>query len=157
MFDFAVNSGPNRAVRCLQQVLGVAVDGLVGPITLAATNRCSAADIVNVLCDRRLGFLRALSTFPVFGRGWIRRVETIRAAALAAAPITSATQGDEIMDILSGYKTYIVAAFMLLAGLTQMLGIDLPALDSGSAGSLVLESLAILFLRKGLKGNIGKA
>lgn len=61
------------------------------------------------------------------------------------------------MDILSGYKTYIVAAFMLLAGLTQMLGIDLPALDSGSAGSLVLESLAILFLRKGLKGNIGKA
>ena len=157
VFDFAVNSGPDRAVRCLQQVLGVAVDGLVGPITLAATNRSSAADIVNVLSDRRLGFLRALSTFPVFGRGWIRRVETIRAAALAAAPVTSATQGDETMDILSGYKTYIVAAFMLLAGLAQMLGIDLPALDSGSAGSLVLESLAILFLRKGLKGDIGKA
>ena len=61
------------------------------------------------------------------------------------------------MDILSGYKTYIVAAFMLLAGLAQMLGINLPALDSGSAGSLVLESLAILFLRKGLKGDTRKA
>ena len=61
------------------------------------------------------------------------------------------------MDILSGYKTYIVAAFMLLAGLARMLGIDLPALDSGSAGSLVLEALAVLFLRKGLKGDIGKA
>ena len=61
------------------------------------------------------------------------------------------------MDILSGYKTYIVAAFMLLAGLAQMLGIDLPTLDSGSAGSLVLEALAVLFLRKGLKGDIGKA
>ncbi len=157
VFDFAVNSGPNRAVRCLQQVLGVAADGLVGPITLAAANRSSAAGTVNTLCDRRLGFLRALSTFPVFGRGWIRRVETIRAAALAAAPTKKSTQGDEDVDILSGYKTYIVAAFMLLAGLAQMLGIDLPALDSGSAGSLVLESLAILFLRKGLKGDIGKA
>ncbi|MEQ9638350.1 MAG: glycosyl hydrolase 108 family protein [Devosia marina] len=157
VFDFAVNSGPARAIRCLQQVLGVAADGLVGPITLAAANRSSAARTVDALCDRRLGFLKGLSTFPVFGRGWIRRVETVRAAALAAAPIASATQGDQTMDILSGYKTYIVAAIMLIAGLAQMLGIDLPALDSGSAGSLVLESLAILFLRKGLKADIGKA
>ena len=61
------------------------------------------------------------------------------------------------MDILSGYKTYIVAALMLLAGLAQMLGLDLPALEGGSAGSLILEALAILFLRRGLKGDIGKA
>lgn len=39
----------------------------------------------------------------------------------------------------------------------SLLDVDLPALDSGSAGSLVLESLAILFLRRGLKGDIGKA
>ena len=156
VFDFAVNSGPGRAVRCLQQVLGVVSDGLVGPITLAAAKRSSVARTVNALCDRRLGFLKALSTFPVFGRGWVRRVETIRGAALAAAPTHDPKQGDETMDMLSGYKTYIVAAFMLLAGLAQMLGIDLPTLDSGSAGSLVLESLAILFLRKGLKGDIGQ-
>ena len=61
------------------------------------------------------------------------------------------------MDILSGYKTYIVVAFMLVAGLAQMLGVDLPALEGNAAGSLVLEALAILFLRKGLKGDIGKA
>ena len=61
------------------------------------------------------------------------------------------------MDILSGYKTYIVAAMMLLAGLAQMLGVELPAMEGSSAGSLVLESLAILFLRRGLKGDIGKA
>ena len=56
------------------------------------------------------------------------------------------------MDILSGYRTYIVAAFMLLAGVAQVLGIDLPSLDGGAAGSLILEALAIVFLRKGLKG-----
>lgn len=157
LFDFAVNSGPSRAIRYLQQVLGVATDGLVGPITLAAANRADPAKTIDALCNRRIGFLKALSTFSVFGRGWIRRVETVRAAALAAAPPRGQPQGDKTMDILSGYKTYIVAAFMLLAGLAQMLGIDLPALDSGSAGSLVLESLAILFLRRGLKGDIGKA
>ena len=60
------------------------------------------------------------------------------------------------MDMLNGYKTYIVAAFMLLAGLAQVLGIDLPALDGSSAGHLVMEALAVLFLRKGLKGDLAR-
>ena len=57
------------------------------------------------------------------------------------------------MTMLSGYRTYIVAAFMLVAGLAQVLGVELPTLDGGSAGSLVLEALAIIFLRKGLKSD----
>ena len=61
------------------------------------------------------------------------------------------------MDVLSGYKTYIVAALMLLAGIAQILGIQVPALEGGSAGNLVLEALAIIFLRQGLKTEIGKA
>jgi hypothetical protein len=36
VFDFAVNSGPARAVKALQRELGVAQDGLVGPVTLGA-------------------------------------------------------------------------------------------------------------------------
>jgi lysozyme family protein len=158
VFDYAVNSGPDRAIRTLQAALGVAVDGQVGPLTLGAARKADAARIVNAICDRRLGFLRALRTFPTFGRGWISRVGSVRAAALAAAPVTHSTsQGERPMDILSGYKTYIVAAFMLLAGIAQILGVDLPALESGAAGSLVLEALAILFLRKGLKADIGRA
>ena len=61
------------------------------------------------------------------------------------------------MDILSGYKTYITAGFMLLAGLAQVLGVDLPALDGGSAGHLIMEAFSVIFLRKGLKGDIGRA
>lgn len=61
------------------------------------------------------------------------------------------------MDFLSGYKTYLTGAFMLLAGVMQVLGIDLPALDGGSAGDLILEALAVIFLRQGLKGDIGRA
>ena len=61
------------------------------------------------------------------------------------------------MDLLKGYKTYLVAAFMLLTGLAQLLGVDLPALDSAEAGHLVLEALAVLFLRKGIKGQAERA
>ncbi|ODT71320.1 MAG: hypothetical protein ABS75_08570 [Pelagibacterium sp. SCN 63-23] len=158
LFDYAVNSGPDRAIRALQSVLGVVVDGLVGPLTIGAAARADAGAVVNAICDRRLGFLRALSTFPVFGRGWTSRVAAIRAAALSAAPRTSSSpSGDTTMDILSGYKTYIVAALMLLSGIAQMLGFDIPAMEGSSAGSLMLEALAILFLRRGLKGDIGKA
>lgn len=55
------------------------------------------------------------------------------------------------MDILNGYKTYLVAVVMLLAGLAQLLGVDLPALDGNAAGHLIMEALAVLFQRKGLK------
>ncbi|WIY53678.1 glycosyl hydrolase 108 family protein [Devosia sp. YIM 151766] len=158
VFDYAVNSGPDRAIRALQTVLGVVVDGLVGPLTIGAAARADAGKAINALCDRRLGFLRGLASFATFGRGWTSRVAAIRAAALAVAPnTTSSKPGDMIMDILSGYKTYIVAAMMLLAGLAQMLGLDVPVMEGSSAGSLMLEAMAILFLRRGLKGDIGKA
>lgn len=156
VFDFAVNSGPGRAIRTLQKALGVKTDGIVGPLTLAAAEAASARVIVEKVCDERLGFLRVLTTFAVFGRGWTSRVDAIRAAALAATPITI-TRGEKSMDGLSGYKTYIVAALMLLAGLAQVLGIEVPSIASGSAGNLILEALAIIFLRKGLKGDIAKA
>lgn len=158
LFDYAVNSGPDRAIRTLQAILNVAADGQVGPLTITAASKANARTVVDALCDRRLGFLRGLSNFSVFGTGWARRVAAIRKAALAMAPVNPIVQpGKHSMEILSGYKTYIVAAFMLLAGLAQLLGIDLPALDGGGAGNLMLEALAIIFLRRGLKGDIGKA
>ncbi|KAF0227838.1 MAG: hypothetical protein FD175_2544 [Beijerinckiaceae bacterium] len=81
VFDFAVNSGPLRAIRMLQRVLGVVVDGLIGPITLTAARACPVAETITQLCNARLDFLRGLSTFPVFGRGWTRRIRDVEATA----------------------------------------------------------------------------
>lgn len=55
------------------------------------------------------------------------------------------------LNVLDGYKTYLVAIAMLVAGLGQLLGVDLPTFDGQSAGHLLMEGLAILFLRKGMK------
>jgi hypothetical protein len=53
------------------------------------------------------------------------------------------------LDFLSGYRTYLVAAAMLLAAVTQLLGINLPNFDGDTAGTLLMEAFAIIFLRKG--------
>ncbi len=84
-FDFSVNSGPGRAARSLQGVLGVAQDGRIGPKTLAAAHAADPAETVRALTRERLRFLRGLSTWPVFGRGWTSRTTRVETAALTAA------------------------------------------------------------------------
>ncbi len=90
VFDFAVNSGPGRAARYLQAVVGVRQDGKIGPQTLAALNVVMPLEVINDLCDRRLAFLRGLKTWPTFRRGWTTRVAGVRAKALTMAQETSA-------------------------------------------------------------------
>lgn len=78
VFDFAVNSGTNRAARYLQRAVGVLEDGKIGPITIAAAKAKCASDTINGICDSRMAFLKQLGTFPVFGKGWSRRVSDVR-------------------------------------------------------------------------------
>lgn len=85
VFDFAVNSGVHRAAKYLQAVVGAAGDGIIGGGTLAATERFGAKAAINALCNKRMGFLRGLKIFWRFGKGWSRRVEDVRVAALSMA------------------------------------------------------------------------
>ncbi|UCI06245.1 glycoside hydrolase family 108 protein [Mesorhizobium sp. B1-1-8] len=82
VFDFAVNSGPGRAAKYLQAVLGVAEDGRIGPATLAAAGAKPAGIVIDALCDARLAFLQRLPTWPTFGKGWSARVLSVRREAL---------------------------------------------------------------------------
>lgn len=82
VFDFAVNSGPGRAAKYLQAVLGVAQDGKIGPATVAAARSAGQASTIHSLCDKRLAFLKRLSTWPTFGKGWTKRVAGVRSEAL---------------------------------------------------------------------------
>lgn len=82
VFDFAVNSGIRRAAIELQEVLGVARDGIIGPRTVDAALVQHPHEVINELCDARLNFLRGLNTWVTFGAGWSRRVDKVRAWAL---------------------------------------------------------------------------
>jgi len=83
LFDYAVNSGPSRAVKHLQDILGVSADGLVGPVTIGAIGRWNIRDLIERLSQRRMKFLEGLSAYPVFGRGWSLRVGEVRTLALS--------------------------------------------------------------------------
>lgn len=85
VFDFAVNSGPSRAARYLQGLIGVKADGKIGPATLKAIRTHFSRELIHALCDQRMSFLRRLKTFPTFGKGWTRRVDGVRALALKLA------------------------------------------------------------------------
>ena len=85
MFDYAVNSGVGRAVKTLQTCVGVPADGGFGPKTMAAVAQFkgdTAKTLIEEVCDKRLDFLKSLKTWPVFGRGWERRVIEVKAEAL---------------------------------------------------------------------------
>jgi lysozyme family protein len=85
VFDYAVNSGTGRVPKVLQRVLGLAVTGRMDDATVAAAGEREARALIQVICDERLRFLQALRTWPVFGKGWSRRVGEVRAVALTFA------------------------------------------------------------------------
>jgi lysozyme family protein len=85
VFDWAVNSGPGRASRALQRIVGVTADGKIGPITLKAVHDMKADKIIDKMYDARQHFYEQLSTFDTFGRGWTRRNKETRQAALLLA------------------------------------------------------------------------
>lgn len=86
MFDYGVNSGNGKAIKTLQECVGVPADGGFGPKTMAAVlqfNGDSLKTIIEEVCDKRLEFLKSLKTWSVFGRGWERRVNDVKAKSLA--------------------------------------------------------------------------
>lgn len=87
-FDYAVNSGIARAAISLQEIVGAAPDGKIGPLTLAAIAKERPVFLITKLCAIRLGFLKRLSTWPRFGKGWTSRVNTVEQAAMNMVPDT---------------------------------------------------------------------
>ena len=85
LFDFAVNAGIGRAVKEAQAALNamgykIAIDGGMGPATLAAINKAGAG-FANALTRRRIDFYKRLATenpekYGKYLAGWIKRANT---------------------------------------------------------------------------------
>ena len=77
LFDTAVNSGPGRAAKILQGVLGVTQDGAIGPNTLTAIGNNDLSILIASFCDARLDFLKSLTAYSIYGNGWSNRVNQV--------------------------------------------------------------------------------
>ncbi|WP_048716015.1 glycoside hydrolase family 108 protein [Cardiobacterium hominis] len=104
MFDFAVNSGPARAAQFLQRLVGVRADGIIGAQTLAKVQAADAQNLIARLCDARLKYMRSLKTWKTFGRGWQRRMEQVRAQALAMASGNPVLPADAVPAVTGNSK-----------------------------------------------------
>jgi lysozyme family protein len=100
VFDGSVNSGVAQSVKWLQralQALGLyqgSIDGILGQGTLLALGGVNDNDaLIAIIIDRRRAFLKALKTFPTFGKGWMSRVAGVLAVGQAWA---SGSVGPEI-------------------------------------------------------------
>ena len=78
IYDFAVNSGVSRAIKYMQMVLGVEVDGQFGPVTLGKLNTFGEMTFVNKYKKERLDFLNKIvqnnPSQKTFLAGWTSRV-----------------------------------------------------------------------------------
>jgi lysozyme family protein len=84
-YDLAVNSGTGRAAKYLQQIAGVTADGVIGPRSMEAIQKCDAEDVVDEICNMRMTFLKNLGTFDTFGKGWTTRVNDVKTKATEMA------------------------------------------------------------------------
>lgn len=90
VFDYGVNSGNGRSGKVLRRVLGLPDDDWhVTAAVLVAVAKRDPKLIVAAICDERIRFLHGLKTWPVFGKGWGRRVQESRATGIRMATATA--------------------------------------------------------------------
>lgn len=81
IFDFAVNAGPGRAVKVLQEALGVTPDGVIGKVTMKAISEANPQELIEKFSEAKEAYYCSLKTFDVFGKGWLRRVAEVKGFA----------------------------------------------------------------------------
>lgn len=77
--DFAVNSGVRTAVKGIQKIVGVEVDGIIGNMTLNAINEYDGTELFNRLKEYRVEhYQKIVENNPsqkIFLRGWLNRLD----------------------------------------------------------------------------------
>lgn len=84
VFDSGVNIGTGRAARVLQEAAGLTgtdVDGAIGPHTLSVVGGVAASTMIANLAGQQRAYYQALANFPIYGRGWLARVDRREATA----------------------------------------------------------------------------
>ncbi len=128
IFDYGVNSGISRAAKVLQRLVGVTVDGEIGDQTVAYTRVRDPKVLVSAICDERIKFLRGLSTWGTYGRGWTTRVNGVRATALIMAGKAQDVIPSKPPPVLAGAPPWLVRMNSILGLYEFPGGRDNPAI-----------------------------
>ncbi|MBB3590557.1 lysozyme family protein [Rhizobium sp. BK529] len=127
-FDYAVNSGPARALRDAQAVIGVPADGKFGPVTRLHAASAGIKEI-KALCAKRLNFMQSLAIWKTYRKGWSARVAKIEAKAVAM--VLRAQPGVDAKAALANEAMKAEKT----AGTLQKAGAAIAVTTSGGAGT----------------------
>jgi lysozyme family protein len=111
VFDYGVNSGIGRSGKVLRRVLGLPDnDWRTSDEVIAACHKLLPSKIINDMNDERLRFLQSLKTWPVFGKGWGRRVAEVKAFSLQLAAGATPQMPEASQDVQRAGKGTVPVA-----------------------------------------------
>lgn len=83
VLDYGINSGVGRSGKVLRRVVGLPDNtSKITDEVIAEVLKRSPTQLIIAINDERLRFLRSLKTWPVFGKGWERRVREVKDLSL---------------------------------------------------------------------------
>jgi lysozyme family protein len=85
VFSMGINAGPGRSVKLLQSTIGCVPDGIIGPRTRGLICESNIATLISKFSESRREYYRSLKNFPIFGKGWLARVDKEEFEALSMA------------------------------------------------------------------------
>lgn len=80
LLDCAIQQGPVTAIQLLQEALGIPMDGIPGPITVAHAQR-ALPELLGEFCALRAWRYEINKNEDRFGKGWFRRLFRLFAIA----------------------------------------------------------------------------
>jgi len=75
VFSMGINAGTGRSVKLFQSSLGCLADGIIGPKTRELISTSDVSKLIAKFSEARREYYKALKTFPIFGKGWLSRVD----------------------------------------------------------------------------------
>ena len=78
LVDWLWTSGPGNAIQRVQKFLGLKVDGIVGNVTINKINSFNGKELFTKLWHLRENFIKTRAQYPIYGKGWLRRLNGIQ-------------------------------------------------------------------------------
>lgn len=76
VFDWLYHSSPTKAIKNIQKILGIEVDGIIGTKTIKAINSYKG-DLIKELKETRLKYVRGLKHYNKYKNNWEDRINNI--------------------------------------------------------------------------------
>lgn len=77
LLSFSVNDGTSREVKMLQNLLLLTQDGVMGPVTLAATNTAEPSTLAHHLRIAQANWYESIPNNSQFIVGWLKRAALV--------------------------------------------------------------------------------